>query len=87
VTAGAAPAGPTAAERVLPLLNQVRPGGQDRWRALCPAHDDHSPSLSIRCTDDRLLLHCWAGAALRPSRVHSGSPWPTSSTVHTQNRM
>src|SRR5207247_4574987 len=27
----------------------------------CPAHDDHSPSLSIRQADDRVLLRCWAG--------------------------
>ena len=54
----------TAAERVLPLLAQIRPCGEDSWRALCPAHDDHFPTLSIRRTDDRLLLHCWAGCAV-----------------------
>src|SRR5262245_35209363 len=54
----------SAAERVLPLLDQVRPCGQDSWRALCPSHRGRSPSLSIRGTDDRLLLHCWAGCAV-----------------------
>ena len=27
----------------------------------CPAHEDRSPSLSIREADDRILLHCFAG--------------------------
>lgn len=32
------------------------------WTALCPAHDDHHPSLSVAVADDgRCLLHCFAG--------------------------
>jgi hypothetical protein len=31
------------------------------WMARCPAHDDRSPSLSIRERDGRLLVHCHAG--------------------------
>lgn len=27
----------------------------------CPAHDDHTPSLSIRAGEKRLLFHCFAG--------------------------
>ena len=31
-------------------------------KALCPAHHDRNPSLSIKVADDgRILLHCWAG--------------------------
>jgi len=34
------------------------------WQACCPAHDDHSPSLSIReGADGRTLLHCHAGCS------------------------
>ncbi len=29
----------------------------------CPAHDDRSPSLSVRAGRSRLLLHCFAGCA------------------------
>jgi len=29
-------------------------------RALCPAHDDHTPSLSIREAEDCVLIHCFA---------------------------
>jgi hypothetical protein len=35
--------------------------GEGRWIALCPAHDDKGPSLSIRDTGERILLHCFAG--------------------------
>ena len=33
--------------------------------ALCPGHDDHDPSLSIREVDGKILLHCHAGCAQR----------------------
>jgi hypothetical protein len=43
-------------------------GGQ--WRAgggmcRCPAHDDRTPSLSVRAGDRRLLFHCFAGCGTR----------------------
>jgi hypothetical protein len=32
------------------------------WTVRCPAHDDRTPSLSIRHTnDDKVLVHCHAG--------------------------
>ena len=32
------------------------------WRARCPVHDDHDPSLSLRSGDNvPLLVKCWAG--------------------------
>ena len=36
-------------------------GGADSFRCCCPAHDDRSPSLSVRYETDRVLLHCWTG--------------------------
>jgi len=36
----------------------------NRWMALCPAHDDMHPSLSIRQGDNGILLKCWAGCSL-----------------------
>lgn len=34
----------------------------DRYVALCPAHDDRSPSLAVSLGDDGcILLHCFAG--------------------------
>ena len=47
---------------LLSRLEGVRQRGSDRWSALCPGHDDKSPSLSIReLPDGRVLLHCYAG--------------------------
>ena len=31
------------------------------WSCRCPAHDDRSPSLSIRHGNRGLIVHCWAG--------------------------
>jgi len=33
----------------------------NEWRCLCPAHDDHDPSLSIIERDGKVLLTCRAG--------------------------
>ncbi|MGE0244668.1 MAG: hypothetical protein AB7Q37_03405 [Pyrinomonadaceae bacterium] len=33
--------------------------------AQCPAHDDGSPSLSIRDTGEKLLFYCFAGCSFR----------------------
>jgi hypothetical protein len=46
-------------------LLQARPIGAGRWAARCPAHQDRSPSLSVREGDDgRVLVHCFAGCPL-----------------------
>jgi hypothetical protein len=51
-------------ETLLSRLDKVRRTGAGRWVARCPAHDDRTPSLSIRELDDgRILLHCFAGCA------------------------
>ena len=42
---------------VLQRLDKVQRIGSDRYKALCPAHDDRSPSLAIKDDDGRLLLH------------------------------
>jgi hypothetical protein len=49
---------------VLGRLKGVRPCGDGRL-ALCPAHEDRVPSLSItEVADGRVLLHCHAGCSL-----------------------
>ena len=47
---------------LLSHFNGVKKSG-DQYMALCPAHDDHNPSLSIGLSKDgkRILLHCFAG--------------------------
>jgi len=47
---------------LLSRLSGVRSTGRDRWIAKCPAHDDRSPSMTVRLLPDgRVLLHCFAG--------------------------
>lgn len=49
-------------DTLLARLDRVRQTGADRWIARCPAHDDRSPSLSVRALPDgRVLLHDFAG--------------------------
>lgn len=51
-----------SAEILLSRLDKVRQTGIGRWIALCPAHADKSPSLSVRELDDgRVLVHCFSG--------------------------
>lgn len=53
-----APSPPVTA--VLERLAGVTPSGGG-WKALCPAHDDHQPSLQVDEGDDgRCLVHCFA---------------------------
>jgi CHC2 zinc finger len=48
------------ADALLSRLSKVR-GRNGSWVACCPAHEDRSPSLSIREDADRVLVHCFAG--------------------------
>lgn len=50
-------------EEILQLLHKVKRTGNNRWIACCPAHDDKSPSLSIKDVDDRVLIRCWSGCS------------------------
>jgi DNA primase len=54
----------SAAHKLLDRLPKAKQTGQDRWVACCPAHDDKSPSLSIRDVGDRLLIHCFGGCRI-----------------------
>lgn len=55
----------TSSEELLSRLEGVRSRGAGQWSARCPAHDDRSPSLSVRETSDgRLLLHCFGGCPI-----------------------
>lgn len=54
----------TPAEIVLQRLDSVKQTAPGKWLAKCPAHDDRSPSLSVRETDEgKVLLKCWAGCS------------------------
>ena len=50
------------AATLLDRLERVRQTGPATWIAACPAHQDKSPSLSVRELDDgRVLVHDFGG--------------------------
>jgi hypothetical protein len=52
-------------ENLLNRLTKVK-GGKGRWTACCPSHEDRSPSLAIRETEDgRILLKCFGGCSVQ----------------------
>ena len=53
------------ADTLLSRLSKVKPTGSANWTACCPAHDDRTPSLSVRVTEDgRVLVHCFGGCSV-----------------------
>ncbi len=50
------------AEYLLTLVHGVRHNGKG-WMALCPAHADKNPSLSIREEGGKILMFCFAGCS------------------------
>ncbi len=67
-----------AADRIAKAL-KARHSGRG-WIAHCPAHEDRSPSLSVRQEGDKILVHCFAGcrqaAVIEALRVRG--LWPES---------
>lgn len=54
-----------SASLIVERLTRVRRTGPASWSACCPAHEDKSPSLAVRETDDgRVLLHCFGGCGV-----------------------
>ncbi len=46
---------------ILNRLEKVKQTGVNQYVACCPAHEDKSPSLSVReVADNKILIHCFA---------------------------
>jgi len=87
----------TSAEKLLEKLSGVKACGNG-WSALCPAHEDRRPSLSVNEGDDgRVLVKCHAGctasdvcaavglslADIMPAQGRGGLPVISTSTPPT----
>ena len=49
-------------ETLLSRLEKVKPNGNGKYLACCPAHNDKSPSLGIKQDDNgKILIHCFSG--------------------------
>lgn len=46
---------------ILPKLSEVKSLANGEYIALCPAHNDKNPSLTLKQANDRVLLDCKAG--------------------------
>jgi CHC2 zinc finger len=55
--------GRMTADAIVRGLQAKRSGST--WMAKCPAHDDRNPSLAIRESQGKILLHCHAGCKQR----------------------
>ena len=62
----------SAAARLLDRLTGVKQTAPGRWIAKCPAHEDRSPSLSIRVKQRWLDACCLISAAAEVKLTHSG---------------
>lgn len=63
-------------ELVLKRLDHVKRSGEGKYLAACPAHEDRTPSLSIReAGDGTVLLRCWAGCETSTVLAVLGLEW------------
>lgn len=61
------------ASRLIDRLSRVKQTAPGRWLACCPAHEDRSPSLSVRELDDgRILIYDFGGCAVEDVLVALG---------------
>ncbi len=61
------------------LLNKLKglknKAGGEGWIARCPAHDDHSPSLSVDFRDGKVLVSCFTGCTADAVIAAVGLSW------------
>lgn len=51
-------------DALLSRLQKVKKTGPAKWMAVCPSHEDRSPSLAIKEHDGKILLHCFASCPI-----------------------
>lgn len=76
VPAGTHTLGPEGVLEHILWATRARPSGPGRWVGHCPAHEDRSPSLSIRETHEgAILLYCFAGCETEAILAALGLEW------------
>jgi hypothetical protein len=54
-----------SAQDLISRLHKVKSQRRGNWLACCPAHEDKTPSMTIRELDDgRVLVHCFSGCSV-----------------------
>lgn len=51
------------ADEILSCLDKVKQTGEGRWVALCPCHEEKTPSMCITEKDDAVYVHCFGCGA------------------------
>jgi len=52
-------------ELILSRLRKCKRTGDGSWIACCPAHEDRTPSFTVRQLEDgRILMHCFGGCEI-----------------------
>lgn len=60
---------------LLSSLDKVKQTAPNSWVACCPAHDDKSPSLSIKDDNGAVLFHCFGGCDSNSILTAAGLKW------------
>jgi putative DNA primase/helicase len=69
----------SALERVLAALDRVgctHRHGAGQYKAQCPAHEDHNPSMTVRNGDGKVLLYCHVGCTTEQILAALGLDYP-----------
>lgn len=65
-----------SAELLLSRVKKVRRTAGNSWVACCPAHEDRSPSMTVKDVGDgRVLIHCFAGCDVESILGAVGMDW------------
>jgi putative DNA primase/helicase len=75
--------GPAIRDELAAVLPRLCGVERTAWgyMACCPAHDDHTPSLSLRVTERGLLWHCFAGCSYKSIQLALMDPAPVDPAV------
>lgn len=49
-------------DKLITILD-AKPNGKNKWKALCPVHNEKTPSLGITLKGDKILMHCFGCGA------------------------